>query len=1484
MDNQLVDKVIATISQESELTKNSTVFTALMNLINRAEVHQSSQKTPIVPTAVQFLDSLDSWPIAFFYAVLHDSLGSRLWVDKSEASPLVLAAFSLFGDTRLPSRAMTSNLLEKEGMILESTQKPQKYQLPPEQQTSIVKKTMDYVQKSMETGAVKPLLRTLCFLCSHESFRSLIATKLDGWLLSGKYQKWAMELLLFLACNIRDQTESKVDSTVLTCLSRIKPQKSRQIQNVFQAAISEIISSSPDSLSDFVDLIIENDFGSTIKAQNNIPFLQFLYDPSEPTALFNAVAYRLIKRIEKPESVKSARQMIRELHRALRDWDFSIFARHLMQAIRSYSKMPTELQLTVFRGGVDLIAMLPFLSITSAVREAAQLRRNSGSLSTVQSELLNRFQLQFHQTTLMAVDFFRKLMESFSLEPSAYHQAFYSILYLRTYSNYSSFESWPSEPDFNNMVRILSECSIPEELLDNLMSLNQKFLTANEILTIVENLTKRTINIRGVELNAERGICVQEPKTIDKLFELSKYEEKHESPPQLADRPRYWRCWEQTFTWCCMNEMLMQKVYSKLPILRMFCTMAITKDFTFPPSHLDGLTADQLRSSDDEEREREWAAIYKLERYEEEAREESGSGSAISSTICLLNQSGPCRHPPKELLERLEKANDQSEIGVTLCRLRDPDVLANVAADQGAHRVMPTLIPFVISNPLVIEVLPLSCISQLYLLATCQQNGMSTDELMHGMQITKTLSADLRLLIQKTIESYVKDESKPLEKCKVVIEFLVGKLAAPFAGERDVAAVALNQIFQPVAPVGDFDVRLLQRAAHFKEIAEDLCLLVASACALEKHSQRVMYYMDFVVKNIGSDALHRVAPRLSSLVERSSTSSEEHKSIRRSLNGFFSDFMQKLVRNGRNQDLKVPSADDRLLLQLEYPERVKVEVDREIVAAIVELLCESFGDDQKETKEYENRNFLRMIWFPNEKQKVKIFTANGHESTVLDVLSQSLKMKMLSSKDEQIVRAALEGASPETALHWIQSFALTPYSCSELLKLLNNSPVGCSDEAYSAMAFVRAYKVRGAEGADEFLRRLKHRNQNSEMKMEVDEKQYFSEIVGPSSVYKSNLNEPTKPMDQNAHLDGRSIEQFLRSMLGQESSFLLTDQWVEFTKKLKEPRTATETVDFLIDQLEILHQNSPTILYSLVMAMARAGREDPEIAGIISRLREHCESRGQVGRSLLSMLAPFRQPKFAETKNVEMIDVDEMSELNADQIVQRLTELDQIGTSESKLEINRLLQHHSLLRPEVIDLNQANVEEQIRSLFSTESPSIRCLVAQITTNKNALVIHGTLQILLREFDERLLSQQVVEFVENIVGLPGSKYLRSSAAPWLVLLQHLQICLRQKEDCQRSQSTLLNQYTCLLKSCISNDGTTAKRILQPIFDRIHSQLSEIARQPTDLRDSQYATWVSILKSVDSVFPESTLRQKKQTVDFGGLLSTRRIGAEDAMDNQ
>jgi hypothetical protein len=54
--------------------------------------------------------------------------------------------------------------------------------------------------------------------------------------MNNKYQRYAMELILFIACNTRD-VSSKIDLEILSLLSKIRLQKSRQVQNVFQSAI-----------------------------------------------------------------------------------------------------------------------------------------------------------------------------------------------------------------------------------------------------------------------------------------------------------------------------------------------------------------------------------------------------------------------------------------------------------------------------------------------------------------------------------------------------------------------------------------------------------------------------------------------------------------------------------------------------------------------------------------------------------------------------------------------------------------------------------------------------------------------------------------------------------------------------------------------------------------------------------------------------------------------------------------------------------------------------------------------------------------------------------------------------------------------------------------------------------------------------------------------------------------------------------------------
>lgn len=61
---------------------------------------------------------------------------------------------------------------------------------------------------------------------------------------------------------------------------------------------------------------------------------------------------------------------------------------------------------------------------------------------------------------------------------------------------------------------------------------------------------------------------------------------------------------------------------------------------------------------------------------------------------------------------------------------------------------------------------------------------------------------------------------------------------------------------------------------------------------------------------------------------------------------------------------------------------------------------------------------------------------------------------------------ALEGVTPEQALEFVQSFALSSFSCTNLLMIINSSDLGKSKKALVAVPFVRAYKLRGAKGCD----------------------------------------------------------------------------------------------------------------------------------------------------------------------------------------------------------------------------------------------------------------------------------------------------------------------------------------------------------------------------------------------------------------------------------
>lgn len=95
--------------------------------------------------------------------------------------------------------------------------------------------------------------------------------------------------------------------------------------------------------------------------------------------------------------------------------------------------------------------------------------------------------------------------------------------------------------------------------------------------------------------------------------------------------------------------------------------------------------------------------------------------------------------------------------------------------------------------------------------------------------------------------------------------------------------------------------------------------------------------------------LLQVASRLSCLVERTGDNTEDHRNVRTVLVAFYADYMRKLS-SGQLKSLSTADVPKesilRVTLQSAKQPRVQFEVAGDVVAAVMELLCESFDAEK----------------------------------------------------------------------------------------------------------------------------------------------------------------------------------------------------------------------------------------------------------------------------------------------------------------------------------------------------------------------------------------------------------------------------------------------------------------------------------------------------------------------------------------------------------
>uniref|UniRef100_A0A915ERJ0 DUF3677 domain-containing protein n=1 Tax=Ditylenchus dipsaci TaxID=166011 RepID=A0A915ERJ0_9BILA len=358
MNMELLNQVIKVTFEEDQLLKNNNQLLKdqFVSVLNAAIAQQNV-----------------SWPLVILNLAINDSLGARNWVDRADTqSILVQIVSSFFGTLNFPSE-QASSACELPYVSREVFNGTSKFNKPAEEIDTALKYIIDFFEKQIRIDAnvSKNLLKTLAICSANPKIRCLCAQKLDAWLQNGKLQNYAKELLLYIASNTRD-CSSDANLEVLLCLVRLRGLRSKQILHVFTVAMKDLLCECPGSLPVLTNLIMDNEF-SPNKFQHNMSILQLLFNHNfiESSDLVSKI---LIKRIENADNVKGVRLFLKDFVRSIgvrADFSFSALARAMFASFRKASQhIPRQLQDQFFRCCVDVCSILPFVGITTGLKES----------------------------------------------------------------------------------------------------------------------------------------------------------------------------------------------------------------------------------------------------------------------------------------------------------------------------------------------------------------------------------------------------------------------------------------------------------------------------------------------------------------------------------------------------------------------------------------------------------------------------------------------------------------------------------------------------------------------------------------------------------------------------------------------------------------------------------------------------------------------------------------------------------------------------------------------------------------------------------------------------------------------------------------------------------------------------------------------------------------------------------------------------------
>ncbi|KAL4240200.1 Integrator complex subunit 1 [Mactra antiquata] len=971
--------------------------------------------------------------------------------------------------------------------------------------------TMDIIheqiaKRQLMDASSKTLIKLLTVTCGYSEVRLRAAQTLELWLQNPKLARASQELLMSVCMNC-NQCDTASDAEVIALLIKMR-MKTKPLINHYLACIRELLSQHTDNLRMVLTHTIYNEL-STTRNPNNMALIGVVFQtkPDEAAKILASVFQDLLR--NKDDYLRALRALFREIVRSLRyDINFEVFCLALMKdKIGMFKFNEFAFKERYMVSVVDLVTMCILQAITPAVREAVTAL-NRGDNKDI--EVIYKYQDLVATIQRDGVWWLHTLVtEYLEPKPQEYVYCLRKLLFMESVDQYVK-DNWPAEADRGPMMRLATECPVLEDTLMRILIIG---LNRELALTPTESIELADILIRRAALLHTEGrkvIHVERLELFDALLNLCSYKHPENivlpagyTPPQLAISNLYWKAWQILLVIGAFNPSTFGlAAWENYPTLKCMIEMVMTSNYKFPPptTAVDDSVIEEIRSKEIQVAQKEKQEILEFEGHLAASSTKVTITEANSLLIAQLTSMAPndiARKPPQQVMDQLRSLNDSLKIGQILCRSRNPDFLLDIIQRQGTSQSMPWLAELVESSDGSLDMLPVQCLCEFLLHETQDvvRDNIEDDSLkFEKHKKSQKLKKQQQLLTH--LQSLVHDTNIDRNKTHEVMDYFLKRLSSTQASNRVLATKGMSMIISKsqVSPTDECKTMMdidtsaykhnwllvdLPSLPTFNDMKAKTCAALRQAIQIEADPSLVSAYVIYLAKHTTDSTLQEldelVVDIAQLIVERTTIINyilpqdvgEISKCSLDTLEAFiqlFVDYLRK-AKEPNKTGYQWSNTQDQIILQWEKGESATMRIL--VVNAMIIMLSYGPAHDESLYKE------LLETWFPEEGKPPSAFLLDTSEEALMH--PDWLKLRMIRSKSDPLIDAALQDLEPNQLFLFVQSFGIPVHSMSKLLQCLDNAVTmdvisieqSGIDKTYMAQVIEVQHK-RGAIGGDKF--------------------------------------------------------------------------------------------------------------------------------------------------------------------------------------------------------------------------------------------------------------------------------------------------------------------------------------------------------------------------------------------------------------------------------